>query len=105
MLWSIRYRSVCWLLRLLVRCGLDELDLEKAVLRHQLKVLRHGGGRALFTTADRAFLAASARVLSRDRWRSFLVYEALPMSPCRLPVREPVVTAPLFSPSTTCLKR
>ena len=73
MLWSIRYRSVCWLLRLLVRCGLDELDLEKAVLRHQLKVLRRGGGRALFTTADRAFLAASARVLSRDRWRSFLV--------------------------------
>ena len=49
MLWSIRYRSICWLLRLLVRCGLDELDLEKAVLRHQLKVLRRGGGRALFT--------------------------------------------------------
>ena len=73
MLWSIRYGLVCWLLRLLVRCGLDELDLEKAVLRHQLKVLRRGGGRALFTTADRAFLAASARVLSRDRWRSFLV--------------------------------
>src|SRR6266542_3128217 len=69
MLWSIRYRSVCWLLRLLVRCGLDELDLEKAVLRHQLKVLRRGGGPALFTTADRAFLAASARVLSRDRWK------------------------------------
>jgi hypothetical protein len=73
MLWSIRYRSVCWLLRLLVRCSLDELDLEKAVLRHQLKVLRRGGGRALFTMADRAFLAASARVLSPDRWRSFLV--------------------------------
>ena len=39
-----------------VRCGLDELDLEKAVLRHQLRVLRRGGGRPLFTTADRAFL-------------------------------------------------
>jgi hypothetical protein len=73
MLWSIRYRSMCWLLRLLVRCGLDELDLENAVLRHQLKVLRRGGGRVVFTTADRAFLAAVARVLSRDRWRSFLV--------------------------------
>ena len=73
MLWSIRYRSVCWLLRLLIRCGLDELDLEKAVLSHQLKFLRRGGGPALFTTADRAFLAASARVLSRDRCRSFLV--------------------------------
>ncbi len=73
MLWSIRYGLVCWLLRLLVRCGLDELDLENAVLRHQLKVLRRGGRRVAFTTADRAFLAASARVLSRDRWRSFLV--------------------------------
>jgi hypothetical protein len=67
MLWSIRYGLVCWLLRLLVRCGLDELDLENAVLRHQLKVLRRGGRRVAFTTADRAFLAASARVLSRDR--------------------------------------
>jgi hypothetical protein len=72
-LWSIRYRLLCWLLRLLVRCGLDELDLETAVLRHQLKVLRRGGGRARFTKADRAFLAAAARLLSRDRRTSFLV--------------------------------
>jgi putative transposase len=74
MLWSIRYRLLCGLLRLLVRCRLDELDLENAVLRHQLKILRRGGGRRLlFTPADRALLAAAARVLSRDRWRSFLV--------------------------------
>jgi hypothetical protein len=72
-LWSIRYRLLCWLLRLLVRCGLDELDLETAVLRHQLKVLRRGGVRARFTNADRAFLAAAARLLSRDRRTSFLV--------------------------------
>jgi hypothetical protein len=69
-LWSIRYRLLCWLLRLLVRCGLDELDLETAVLRHQLKVLRRGGGRARSTNADRAFLAAAARPLSRDLWGS-----------------------------------
>ena len=31
MLWSIQYRLLCWLLRLLVRCGLDELDLETVV--------------------------------------------------------------------------
>jgi hypothetical protein len=31
MLWSIRYRLFCGLLSLLVRCGLDELDLENAV--------------------------------------------------------------------------
>ncbi len=71
--WSIRYRLLRWLLRLLVRCGLNELDLETLVLRHQLKVLRRGGRRVSFTTADRAFLAAAARVLSRDRWKSFLV--------------------------------
>jgi len=73
MLWSIRYRLLCWLLRMLVRCGLDELDLETVVLHHQLKVLRRGGRRVLFTTADRAFLAAAARVLSRHRWKGFLV--------------------------------
>ncbi len=73
MLWSIRYRLLCRLLRLLIRCGVDELDLENAVLRYQLKVLRRGGGRVLFTTADRAFLAAAARVLSRHGWKSFLV--------------------------------
>jgi len=45
MLWSIRYRLLCWLLRMLVRCDLDELDLETVVLQHQLKVLRRGGRR------------------------------------------------------------
>jgi hypothetical protein len=43
------------------------------MLRHQLKVLRRGGRRVLFSMADRAFLAAVARVLSRNRWKSFLV--------------------------------
>jgi IS6 family transposase len=47
MLWSIRYRLLCWLLRLPVRCGLDELDLENAVLRHQLQILHRGGTVAL----------------------------------------------------------
>jgi putative transposase len=73
MLWSIRYQLLYRLLRLLVRCGLDELDLETVVLHHQLKVLRRGGRRVLFTTADRAFLSAAARVLPRHRWKSFLV--------------------------------
>ncbi|HEY3208775.1 MAG TPA: hypothetical protein VGL18_03150 [Actinomycetota bacterium] len=73
MLWSIRYRLLCWLLRLLVRCGLDEVDLETVVLHHQLKVLRRGGRRVPFTTADRAFLAAAALALSGHRLRSFPV--------------------------------
>src|SRR6266540_3048821 len=73
MLMSMRYRLVRSLIRLLLRCGVDERELEAAVLRHQLKVLRRGGTRPRFTDADRAFLAAAAGFLSRDRWRSFLV--------------------------------
>jgi hypothetical protein len=30
MLWSIRYELLCGLLRLLLRCGVDERDLEAA---------------------------------------------------------------------------
>jgi len=48
----------------------QQRDLETAVLR-QLKILGRGGTRSRFTTADRAFLAAAAGLLSRDRWRSF----------------------------------
>jgi len=70
---SMRYRLVRTLIRLLLRCGVDERDLERAVLCHQLKILRRGGIRPRFTDADRAFLAAAAGLLSRDRWKSFLV--------------------------------
>jgi hypothetical protein len=73
MLLSLRYRLVRGLLRLLLRCGVDERELETAVLRHQLKILGRGGTRPRLTPADRAFLAAVAGLLSRDRWRSFLV--------------------------------
>jgi putative transposase len=73
MLLFLRYRLICGLLRLLLRAGVDERELETVVLRHQLKILRRGGTRPRFTDADRAFLAAAARLLSRDRWKSFLV--------------------------------
>src|SRR6266545_3687064 len=73
MLLSLRYRLLCGLLRVLVRCGIDERNLEAVVLRRQLKILARGGTRPRFITADRAFLAAAARLLSRDRWGSFLV--------------------------------
>jgi hypothetical protein len=72
MLLSFLYRLLCRLLRLLVRCGVDERDVETAVLRHQLRIFR-GGARPHFTTADRAWLAAAAGLLSRDRRRCFLV--------------------------------
>jgi hypothetical protein len=70
---SLRYRLLCGLLSLLVRCGVGERDLEAAVLRHQLKILGRAGARPPFTTADRSLLAAGIRLLSRDRWESFLV--------------------------------
>ena len=70
---SMLYRLLCALLRLLVRLGVEERDFEIVVLRHQLKILRRGGIRPRFTTADRAFLAAASRLLGRERWTSFLV--------------------------------
>ncbi len=44
------------------------LEIEVAVLRHQLKVLGRQVGRPTFRPFDRAFLAAAARILPRDRW-------------------------------------
>jgi hypothetical protein len=51
----------------------SQLQLENAVLRHQLKVLRRTVRRPELQDRDRAFLAAASRALSRDRWASFLV--------------------------------
>src|SRR6266542_4216446 len=64
MLSCFRYRLLRGLLRLLMRCGVDQGDLEAALLRHQLRILARGGSRPLFTPADRAFLAAAARLLA-----------------------------------------
>jgi hypothetical protein len=51
----------------------SELQLENAVLRHQLRVLRRTVRRPDLKDRDRAFLAAASRALSRDRWASFIV--------------------------------
>jgi putative transposase len=48
-------------------------DVEIAVLRHQLEVLRRQVKRPEFQPADRALLAALSRALPRQRWSSFLV--------------------------------
>jgi hypothetical protein len=55
------------------RGSVSQLQLENAVLRHQVKVLRRTVRRPDLQDADRAFLAAASRALSRDRWASFLV--------------------------------
>ena len=62
------------LLGLLTRSKRGEVtEIENAVLRHQLKVLRRQVRRPRFRPFDRVFLAAAAHVLPRDRWASFLV--------------------------------
>jgi putative transposase len=51
----------------------DAKDVEIAVLRHQLLVLRRQVARPRYTAADRMVLAALAKLLPRDRWPIFLV--------------------------------
>jgi putative transposase len=48
-------------------------DVEIAVLRHQLEVLRRQVKRPEFRPVDRAVLAALSSALPRWRWSSFLV--------------------------------
>jgi transposase InsO family protein len=50
-----------------------EADLEIVVLRHQLAILRRQVKRPVYRRTDRAFLAATSRILPRDLWRSFMV--------------------------------
>ena len=75
MLLSLMYLLVRTLLRLLVPPGHGEAakDLEIVVLQHEVNVLRRQIKRAHLRPSDRAFLAASARVLPRACWERFLV--------------------------------
>jgi transposase InsO family protein len=75
-------RTVAFLVvrRVLALVGLgpspDAKDVEIAVLRHQLMVLQRQVARPRYTPSDRLVLASLATVLSRDRWRVFLVTPA-----------------------------
>jgi transposase InsO family protein len=62
----------------LVGCGptADAKDVEIAVLRHQLMVLRRQVARPRYTPSDRLVLAALAKLLPRERWPTFLVTPA-----------------------------
>jgi putative transposase len=65
-------RRLLGLLRL-SRRTVAEADLEIAVLRHQVAVLRRQVKRPIYRRTARAFLAAASRLLPRRMWRSFLV--------------------------------
>jgi putative transposase len=54
----------------------DAKDVEIAVLRHQLTVLRRQVVRPRYTPSDRLVLAMLARLLLRERWSTFLVTAA-----------------------------
>src|SRR4051812_12741011 len=54
----------------------DAKDIEIAVLRHQLMVLRRQVTRPGYTPQDRLMLAMLARLLPRERWAAFLVTPA-----------------------------
>jgi putative transposase len=51
----------------------DAKDIEIAVLRHQLMVLRRQVARPRYATTDRMVLATLAKLLPRERWAAFLV--------------------------------
>jgi len=55
--------------------GIDDRDLEIAMLRHQMKrSSARDVVRPRFTSPDRAFLAAASRLPTRKRWASFLLH-------------------------------
>jgi len=54
----------------------DAKDIEIAVLRHQLMVVRRQVARPRYTPQDRMVLAVLARLLPRERWSIFLVTPA-----------------------------
>src|SRR6266498_679975 len=76
--WHVLFALLYLLLRRVVRLiagssnDLDR-DIELAVLRHELMVLKRHVGRPRLRRRDRLFMAALGSVLSRARWSSFLV--------------------------------
>jgi putative transposase len=76
-------RSLCYLLlRRVLPLTLwrwrstDVKELEIAVLRHELAILRRQAKRRAMTAVDRLFLVASSRFLPRQAWPSFIVTPA-----------------------------
>ena len=81
MLLKIVYVLTCRVLGLavLVFRGNRAKDAELLVLRHENAVLRRHAGRVRYESADRAWLAALARLVPRRRWA-----EVFPVTPATL---------------------
>ena len=76
MAFTLCYLGLCRILGLLRSSRRTETDkdIEIMVLRHQVRILeRQLNARVAYRPVDRAILAALSRLLSRWRWRSFLV--------------------------------
>jgi putative transposase len=50
-----------------------DAELENAVLRHQVAILRRQVKRPIYRASEKAFLAAASRLLRREAWSAFLV--------------------------------
>ena len=81
-------------------CSADAKEVEIAVLRHQLLVLRRQVARPRYTPADRIVLAALAKLLPRDRWPIFLVTPSTLLRWHRELVRRRWIYPTLWAPKT-----
>src|SRR6266498_4618509 len=63
-------RALGWLGR---GSSIRSLELENAVLRHEVRLLRRQRRKLDLRALDRVVLAAASRVIARDRWGLFLV--------------------------------
>ena len=81
MLLKVVYVLTCRILGLIVVLfrGGQAAVTEVLVLRHENAVLRRHAGRVRYEPADRAWLAALARVVPRRRWA-----EVFPVTPATL---------------------
>jgi hypothetical protein len=73
-LFALLYLLLRRVVRLIAGSSNDlDRDIELAVLRHQLMVLKRQVGGPRLRRRDRLFMAALGSFLSRARWSSFLV--------------------------------